>query len=377
MMNAAAGGRRPIGNATTDALKNKRLKEIREWYKECKKTPQQQHQEQKQVGDEMIERMRQNGVDPATIALYAQDFDYVDSVIEKVLDDENPRDKIASQTFAYKSSRGMTEVTISSMGSRNWRLATVKDTGSIVYMPMDNEFGKLIKIGEEPNEEFPDEINDTAIIRNFSGRTKTHSVWAFNGKFDDLLVVPKEVLEDVKNEAPPGRFFSGKSVTSSLKWSPAPAGKTWMQHPFLKNPNGLHLPDEHAFYTEMLIDCPRMKLEIREKSWREREAFKYWCPVLKKFISEGERLRQEHWFHNGDGSAQQRYFYKQNEMLDKHGGLDSLPLTIGSEEEDISFVGVMGFDEVIAKRKKAAELKGEIIEIDMDSKMPAKKQRTT
>jgi hypothetical protein len=32
-------------------------------------------------------------------------------------------------------------------------------------------------------------------------------------------------------------------------------------------------------------------------------AMKYWCPVKRKFTTEGEMLRQEHWFPNGDGSA--------------------------------------------------------------------------
>jgi uncharacterized protein YcgI (DUF1989 family) len=54
-------------------------------------------------------------------------------------------------------------------------------------------------------------------------------------------------------------------------------------------------------------------------------AMQYWCPVKRKFMTEGGMLRQEHWFHNGDGSAQQRYFYSQNEMLDKYGGSASLP----------------------------------------------------
>jgi hypothetical protein len=43
-------------------------------------------------------------------------------------------------------------------------------------------------------------------------------------------------------------------------------------------------------------------------------------------MTEAQRmLRQEHWFHNGNGSAHQRYYYGQNEMLAKYGGLASLP----------------------------------------------------
>ncbi len=54
-------------------------------------------------------------------------------------------------------------------------------------------------------------------------------------------------------------------------------------------------------------------------------AMQYWCPVKRKFMTDGEMRRQEHWFHNGVGSAQQRYFYSQNEMLEKYGGSASLP----------------------------------------------------
>jgi len=52
-----------------------------------------------------------------------------------------------------------------------------------------------------------------------------------------------------------------------------------------------------------------------EELWKKYGSLEYWCPVLHRFISDGERLRQEHWFHNGDGSANQRYFYNQLEML--------------------------------------------------------------
>jgi hypothetical protein len=32
----------------------------------------------------------------------------------------------------------------------------------------------------------------------------------------------------------------------------------------------------------------------------------------------------KHWFHDGDGSAQQRYFYNQVEILKQHGGVSTL-----------------------------------------------------
>lgn len=56
----------------------------------------------------------------------------------------------------------------------------------------------------------------------FSGRHI--EPWAFDGRFESLRVVPEEVLKGVRNEAPPGKFFSGKSVTDLRGWTPAPDG---------------------------------------------------------------------------------------------------------------------------------------------------------
>ena len=40
-------------------------------------------------------------------------------------------------------------------------------------------------------------------------------------------------------------------------------------------------------------------------------------------------------------------------------------------KEIICVLGVMGFEEAVAKRVKEAEAKGDIVEVDMDSKIPA------
>ena len=369
-MNAARGGRNRGDNGHEDALKNKRLAYIRDEYEHNKMTPQQRQEGLKKTGQKLIDGMRSRGISEAVIAQYEDDIRYADSMLIG-MPEEDPRDKIVSGTFGYEG----VQVTISSEGSRHWRSATVHDCGSRVYLPGDNEFGRFDDTGYETDEDFPDAVHTTAIV---SGRRERP--WAYDGRFEELLIVPKEVLQGVKNEAPPGRFFSGKSLTNSHqrpKWSPAPDGKTWLQHPFLKKPNGMYVSDEQAFYMNKIIQCPGMKREIMEKAWKERETLAYWCPVLKRFLSEGERLRQEHWFHNGDGSAQQRYFYNQIEMLDLHGGLKNLPVSIDEEDDEVCFVGVMDYEEVVAKRRENAEAKGEIVEIDQDSKMPAKRQRTT
>jgi hypothetical protein len=97
--------------------------------------------------------------------------------------------------------------------------------------------------------------------------------------------------------------------------------------------------------------------------WKKNGALAFWCPVLKRFISDGERFRQQHWFHNGDGSAQKRDFYNQMEMLDRNEGLANLPTTIDDTSSEVSFVGVMNFDEVLANRYARAEKNGEIIRL--------------
>jgi len=378
-MNMARGGRnRGNDDSQENKLQNKRLAEIREAYECHKMTPRQEQEKQEEARRGLINGMRSSGVSESMIALFEGDLRAADSY-SKVGDvpNDDPRDKIVTKTFAYNNGRGIVAyVTISSEGSRHWRNATIHDSGSIVYLLEGNEFGEFDDTGYETDEEFPDTKHSTAIVCTFSGNRE--SPWAIDGRFEQLLMVPEEVLQGVKNEAPPGKLFSGKSLTNHHErstWSPAPKGLTWLHHPFLKNTNGMYLSHEQAFYMNKIIQVPGMKPEMMEKVWKERGALEYWCPVLKRFLSDGERLREEHWFHNGDGTAQQRYFYTQMEMLDLHGGLENLPANMDSIDDEICFVGVMGYEEIISERIKRAEKKGEVIEIDQDSKMPVKRQR--
>ena len=353
------------------SLQNKRLKEIREDYERHKQTPQQRRDDEKESRNEMYEIMRRGGASEAAIARFKQDLAAVDAAIANA-PDEDPYDKIVSETFTYNDGN---RVTITSEGSRHWRNATVQDTGSIVYIPMKNKFGKFADTDYESDEEFPEEKHTTAIVYTFSGGKETPRAW--DDKFDEILVVPDEVFNGVRNEAPPGRFFSGHSKNGN-GWSPAPEGKVWLKHPFIKEPNGMYLNDCSYFIIKKRIECAGIRPEIIEKVWWERGTLAYWCPVLQRFITEGERYRLQHWFHNGNGSAQERYYYDQNEMLDLHGGLGKLPTTVSlsKKDEEVSFVGVMKVEDLIANRRKKAEADGEVIEIDQDQKMPAKKQRT-
>ena len=371
-------GSRGNNNSSTskESLQNKRLKEIRQSYEYHKQTQQQRDDDMKQAGEELLERMRRNGASEATIAMYARDFAIADAAVADAPDEP----KIVRETFNYSNN-----ITISSEGSRHWRLATVHDVRSIVYMDMwPYKFGQFKDTGYASDEDYPDEKHTTAIVDYFSGGQDRP--WAAGDMFNDLLIVPEEVLLGVSNESPPGRFFSGKTSSINTKpndWNPAPEGKVWFQHPFLKNPNGMYFNDCQYYCVKKLIEFPGISKEIVMKGWIENGLLAYWCPVLQRFISEGERYRLEHWFHNGNGSAQERYYYDQNEMLDMHGGLEKLPTKTSSCQDDdddddrVCFLGVMKAEEVIAKRRKTAEANGEIVDIDKwDQKMPAKKQRT-
>jgi len=369
-----------INRASNETLQNRRLNEIRENYEQYKKTPQQRDDEMKQSGKEMLETMRRNGANESDIAMMASCFASADAAIANA-PQEDPRDKIVSETFNYNDGNPSTplqKITISSKGSRHWREATVHDTGSIVYIPMENKFGEFDDTGYE-SDEFGK--HTTAIVYKFSGGLETGFGYAFDDKFEDLLVVPDEVLKGVRNESAPGSFFSGPNSRNG--WNPAPEGKVWFKHPFIKEPKGMYLNDCQYYCVKQLIGCPGMRREIVEKKWRERGQLAYWCPVLNRFITDGERYRLQHWFHNGNGTAQERYYYNQNEMLDMHGGLGKLPTQISSsskkddDDDSVCFMGAIKAEEVIARKRKKAEANGEVIEIDQqDQKMPAKKQRS-
>lgn len=87
-----------INRTSNESLQNRRLKEIRENYEQYKKSPQQRDDEMKQSGKEMLETMRRNGANEATIAYMASCFASADAAIASV-PEEDPRDKIVSETF--------------------------------------------------------------------------------------------------------------------------------------------------------------------------------------------------------------------------------------------------------------------------------------
>ena len=294
-------------------------------------------------------------------------------------EDECPRDKVHSVTFDYNDGREIRPVTITSESHRHWREATIHDAGSIVFLCNSLESDSKLRFGEfddidyEPDEEFPDEKHPTAQVMTFGGTVETQ--WAFDGKFEDFLIVPEEILSG-KAEAPPGKFFAGISKSGD-SWSPAPAGQTWMAHPFLKNPRGMYLNDVTAYFTAKQILACGMTNEVMMKCWLEIGQFAYWDPVLKRFITEPERLKLEHWFHNGDGTPNQRYFYTQREMLDKHGGMSALPASVGRDgAEEVSVVKEVSVEEAVSRRVMEAAARGEVIDLSGEKPSAGKKRKT-
>lgn len=79
-------------------------------------------------------------------------------------------------------------------------------------------------------------------------------------------------------------------------------------------------------------------------------------------LNEGERLRQKHWFHTGDGSAHQPYFFHQMDMIDRHGGLANLPEHY--DEDDVVVTEVQSPEEVLNLRLLRAEKQDEIINLE-------------
>ncbi|KAL7535129.1 hypothetical protein ACHAWF_005068 [Thalassiosira exigua] len=339
---------------------NKRLTDIRLDYEDHLKTPQQRREEDNGSIEQLLRKC-------PGLAQYGSVFQSLQPTDE----DEDPRGKIFSVTFDYNNGKEIKPVTITSESHRHWRQATIHDVGSIVFlcnsMESDSKlkFGEFEDIDDEPDEEFPDEQHTVAQVMTFGGTMETE--WAQYGKFEDLLVVPEEILSG-KAEAPPGKFFSGISKSGN-NWSPAPTGQTWMEHPFLTNPSGMYLNDAAAYFTAKRIHACGMKKHIMLKSWLEIGQFAYWDPVFERFITEPERLKLEHWFHNGDGTPSQRYFYTQREMLDKHGGMSALPTAVDrrGNAEEVSVVNEVSVEEAVSRRVMEAAARGEVIDLSGDT----------
>eukprot|EP00562_Extubocellulus_spinifer_P023677 CAMPEP_0178634740 /NCGR_PEP_ID=MMETSP0698-20121128/12784_1 /TAXON_ID=265572 /ORGANISM="Extubocellulus spinifer, Strain CCMP396" /LENGTH=356 /DNA_ID=CAMNT_0020274413 /DNA_START=46 /DNA_END=1116 /DNA_ORIENTATION=+ len=261
-----------------------------------------------------------------------------------------------------------------------WRNAVPSDAGgTIVFCQYDKVFGEFDDTDEEPDEEFPDVTIPVAIVYTPKGMKTFHES---SGHFEDLKVVPEGVLKGVKNEAPPGKFFSGKSTVGSSAWTPAPEGYVWFDHPRLtKGPQ--YLTYFEYYCAKRMIDLDMSHDEFTSKYaegnirfWQERASIEFWCPVQKKFMCAGERLQNRHWFHNGDGSAQQRRYYTQFEMLDKYGGFDFGPNADAKpsskstgkrsreESDEVVITEVRSLRDVLRDNRKKAEEDGKVIRID-------------
>lgn len=365
-------GRDGVSSAGQTAFqsKTKRLTDIRLDYEDHLKTPQQRREEENESIQDLLRKC-------PGLAHYGSELQSFSQPGE----DECTHDKIFSVTFDYNDGKEVRPVTITSESHRHWRQATIHDAGCIVFLCNSLEsddkerFGEFDDLDYEPDEEFPDEQHPTALVVTFGGTAKTD--WATAGKFEDYLVVPEEILSG-KAEAPPGKFFSGISKPGN-SWSPAPAGQTWVAHPFLKNPQGMHLNDAAAYFAAKQIHAPGMTKGVMLKCWLEKGQFAYWDPVLNRFITEPERLKLEHWFHNGDGTPNQRYFYTQREMLDKHGGMSALPTSVDRRDnaEEVSVVNEVSVEEAVSRRVMEAAARGEVIDLSENAKPSAGTKRKT
>ena len=360
---------------------NRSIDSIRHSYEDHQRTPQQRKDKFVDAGKNLLDRFeekyRQGKATWATLQNFRSSHQRVRNF---PIESFEHKDRTASWTF---NDTEYGEITITNEGSKFWRKATVDDVGSIVmfydYMADDSKmplFGKFHDIIEEPDEEFPEECTKFVafVITQFSELWRND--YEGGGVYDNMFVVPETVLRGVRNEAPPGSFFSGKAIPNSTEWSPAPDGKVWYDHPSLKGPPQYFTDFEYFCLKRRCARCAGvspMCVPFEAKLYEQQGRFQYWCPVKRKFMCEGEMFRQEHWFHNGDGSAQQRRYYTQNEMLDKYGGLSTLPARYDaatgtpiyskSGGDDVEVLAVRTVDQVIDEKLKAAVEAGTVIDL--------------
>lgn len=112
--------------------------------------------------------------------------------------DDNGR--VVSWTTTNHLSNGVIrQVTITSKGFRNWRIATPRD-GGIVFLTDIMEFGDYDDDEDENG-------SSVAIIYTQSGKMVCPR--AHNGVFRNVRVVPREILEEARGEERPHGSFLG------------------------------------------------------------------------------------------------------------------------------------------------------------------------
>lgn len=236
-------------------------------------------------------------------------------------------------------------IKITSVGSRHWRHAMPNEAKDTLVLYHDDGVPKLGR--------FQEVQGDCAVVCN-ADETGSKRFWRSESRFPrvaffrQVRVVPDSVLRNVRNEAPPGKFFSGRDEKTTnpwhmKPWCPAPEGKVWQTAVNAPGTEPTYLDEESDRILKWIIQgggnhC----LPEARKAFDDKFKYHVWCPVTYQFLSEPQVFRSKHWFHNGDGSAQQRYFYSQNEMLERHGGLQHVPLRAEFVSANISVGGYDG-----------------------------------
>jgi len=340
-----------VSDSDIASYKKERIEAIKSQYAKYRMTPEQRRAQYYQDEERAIAQMPEPG--RTMLAQHLKEIPYFDT---------EEKDPIVTSNLGL-----IPPVTFTSETKQHWRDATTLDSGSIVFYR--GTFGELDDMETVSDEEFEEEKHTVGVIYTQEG-TLFHSGYANDiGVLDDVLVVPEAILKGVKTEAPPGHAFSGRTIYNSQVWSPAPEGKVWFEHPFF--PNGADFFDYRLYYFlrrytrghSVLGSMPwNRMLEIEANDWHRYGRLEYWCPVHKRFLSEGEMMREEVWFHNGDGSANQRRYYTQNEMLDKYGATD-----IGVEKgsnDDVIVLDSKSLEQILQERLRKAEESNTVVYID-------------
>lgn len=77
-----------------------------------------------------------------------------------------------------------------------------------------------------------------------------------------------------------------KGNNTNNRWTPAPEGMIWFDHPFLVDGRPRHLTDQQFFLVKRGVEFGLSNADFEHRMFEENFQYKYWCPVLKKSLNE-------------------------------------------------------------------------------------------